>query len=86
MQKFQDFLRKGRNVPYDKQKKTGTWDNLLVRVAPDGALMLIGIIAPKELNDAGIAQIKTDLKAFFETGDGKDSNVFSLYLQIFSEQ
>lgn len=59
---------------------------MLIRVAPDGALMLIGIISPKELNEEGIENIKTDLKEFYEVGEGKDCNVFSLYLQIFQEQ
>lgn len=57
-----------------------------MRVAPDGALMLVGIVSTNGLTDAELAKIKDDLKAFFTTGDGKDCNVFSLYLQVLQDQ
>ncbi|KAK6638045.1 hypothetical protein RUM44_008470 [Polyplax serrata] len=84
--KFENFIRASGKKPYDKKQKSGFWDHIIIRIAPEGMLMLVVVMYHNNLSDESITEIKNQVKEYFVNGEGKDCNLYSLYFQVMSDK
>ena len=68
--------------PFHPVDHSGYWRQVTVRTTLRDDLMVIVGIHPQNLSSEKLDELKSQLKAFFETGNGVQAQVTSLYLQI----
>lgn len=79
---FEKFVQASDLGVFNPETHEGYWRQLMVRLSTgSGQLMLVVGMHPQSLSQEELRKVKDDLKDFFESGEGKTSNVASLYFQ-----
>ncbi|XP_017879985.1 tRNA (uracil-5-)-methyltransferase homolog A [Ceratina calcarata] len=83
---LEEFMNNSELKPFDPVDHSGHWRQVTVRVTLRGDLMVIVGMQPQDLSSEKLEQLKSELKAFFEDGNGVEAHVTSLYLQTMTQK
>lgn len=79
---LEEFIKNTELKPFDPVDHSGYWRQVTVRSTLRNDLMVIVGMHPQDLSSEQLAELQLQLKTFFETGNGVQARVTSLYLQI----
>ncbi|XP_068749541.1 tRNA (uracil-5-)-methyltransferase homolog A-like [Montipora capricornis] len=79
---FQTYVRQSPLPVYDLCFHTGYWQTLTVRSSMYGDTMAVLQFSPQKMTKDEIEAEKNRICEYFKTGEGKDVQLTSLYLQI----
>lgn len=68
---------------FNPETHSGSWRQLTARhaTATDQLMLIVGV-HPQQMNEEELEKLKSSLREFFTSGDGKSINITSLYFQI----
>ncbi|XP_032682575.1 tRNA (uracil-5-)-methyltransferase homolog A-like [Odontomachus brunneus] len=78
---LETFICESDLEPFNPVDHSGYWRQVTARTTRADHLMLIVAIHPQDLSGDELEKLKSQLRAFFEVGKGKDAHVTSLYFQ-----
>ncbi|XP_050579632.1 tRNA (uracil-5-)-methyltransferase homolog A [Bombus affinis] len=79
---LEEFIKNTELKPFDPVDHSGYWRQVTVRSTLCNDLMVIVGMHPQDLSSEKLGELQLQLKTFFETGNGVQARVTSLYLQI----
>ncbi|XP_068988802.1 tRNA (uracil-5-)-methyltransferase homolog A isoform X2 [Bombus flavifrons] len=79
---LEEFIKSTELKPFDPVDHSGYWRQVTVRSTLCNDLMVIVGMHPQDLSSEKLEELQLQLKTFFETGNGVQARVTSLYLQI----
>ncbi|XP_003488264.1 tRNA (uracil-5-)-methyltransferase homolog A [Bombus impatiens] len=79
---LEEFMKNTELKPFDPVDHSGYWRQVTVRSTLCNDVMVIVGMHPQDLSSEKLEELQLQLKTFFETGNGVQARVTSLYLQI----
>lgn len=79
---LEEFIKNTELKPFDPVDHSGYWRQVTVRSTLCNDLMVIVGMHPQDLSSEKLEELQLQLKTFFESGNGVQARVTSLYLQI----
>lgn len=79
---LEEFIKNTELKPFDPVDHSGYWRQVTVRSTLRNDLMVIVGMHPQDLSSEKLGELQLQLKTFFETGNGVQARVTSLYLQL----
>lgn len=79
---LEEFMKDSKLKPFQPVDHSGYWRQVTVRATLGDDLMVIVGIHPQDLSAEKLDELKSQLKDFFESGNGAEARVTSLYFQI----
>ncbi|BFZ05476.1 hypothetical protein BsWGS_08515 [Bradybaena similaris] len=86
VQSFREFVAKSKWLPYRQETASGHWQTLTVRTFLTGDVMVMINFVPRKLDQAEIECVKSSLKEFYTTGDGKHAKITSFYFRVMGDK
>ncbi|XP_011165546.1 tRNA (uracil-5-)-methyltransferase homolog A [Solenopsis invicta] len=83
---LETFICESNLEPFNPVDHSGYWRQVTARVTRANHLMLIIGIHPQDLNTVELEKLKSELRTFFETGEGAQAHVTSLYFQTIDKK
>ncbi|XP_014468217.1 PREDICTED: tRNA (uracil-5-)-methyltransferase homolog A-like isoform X1 [Dinoponera quadriceps] len=86
MKILETFIRKSDLEPFNPVDHSGYWRQVTARTTRADHLMLIVGIHPQDLSSDELEKLRSQLRTFFEMGEGADARVTSLYFQTIDKK
>ncbi|KOC62531.1 tRNA (uracil-5-)-methyltransferase like protein A [Habropoda laboriosa] len=83
---LEEFIQNTKLKPFHPVDHSGYWRQVTVRTTLCDDLMVIVGMHPQDLSCESLEELKLQLKAFFENGNGTNAHVTSLYFQIMNKK
>ncbi|KZC14847.1 PREDICTED: tRNA (uracil-5-)-methyltransferase homolog A-like [Dufourea novaeangliae] len=83
---LEEFIRNSDLKPFQPVDHSGHWRQVTARATLSGDLMVMVGIHPQDLPSDKLEELKSQLKDFFETGNGAEAGVTSLHFQVMNKK
>ncbi|XP_076242673.1 tRNA (uracil-5-)-methyltransferase homolog A [Calliopsis andreniformis] len=83
---LEEFVRNSELKPFQPVDHSGHWRQVTVRTTLGDDLMVIMGIQSQNVSPEKLEELKSQLKDFFETGEGAMAGVTSLHLQLMNKK
>ncbi|XP_076167441.1 tRNA (uracil-5-)-methyltransferase homolog A [Ptiloglossa arizonensis] len=83
---LEEFIQLSGLKPFQPVDHSGYWRQVTVRTTLSNDIMVIVGMHPQDLSSEKLEELRTQLRDFFETGNGVVAHVTSLYFQIMNKK